>query len=538
MNDESTQAARGDSAGALGIVLAASAVQFVIARVLLAAQGGASRVGAAGRDALDLAVVTTGIALLCVLWLRARQGRTAALARELPLLQVLVPTPACVIAMWWSGDDTHGAAAVLPVLASVFAAGCLVAVVVARAMATLVLRGGVEGVELVEPAPAWRAHVAAMLAPTAAVAAIAAASLAQESWPVGLARGTTAMWTGGLLLLVVAIAAARSGAVALTIDIEGVARRLDHLGHGTAPIEARPFVAVEPDDIAALLGELERLRARLEQEQRVYQEALERTQAADAAKAEFLSAVSHELRTPLHTVGGYAQLLLSGIPAPLSTAQADDVRLIQAGGRQLLELVNDILDLSMIESGDLRLHFASHDVGALLDEVVRIHQPLLRDRDVTLRADLAELPDVVCDRRRIGQILTNLLSNAIKFTEHGSIVVRADALGTDRVAIAVSDTGVGIAPDELPLIFDEYQQAGTISRRKKGTGLGLAIARSIALAHGGTLSVASEPGRGSTFTLVLPLDPPRRPTTIDIAEEAARAVVRARSRSDTWEQAQ
>ena len=104
------------------------------------------------------------------------------------------------------------------------------------------------------------------------------------------------------------------------------------------------------------------------------------------------------------------------------------------------------------------------------------------------------------------------------------------------MSIAVTDTGVGIAPDELPLIFEEYQQAGTISRRKKGTGLGLAIARSIALAHGGSLAVRSEVGRGSTFTLVLPIDPPRRPAAIDIAEEAARALVRARNRGESVEE--
>ncbi|MBL8941619.1 MAG: HAMP domain-containing histidine kinase, partial [Myxococcales bacterium] len=319
-------------------------------------------------------------------------------------------------------------------------------------------------------------------------------------------------------------------------DAESIARRLDALGHDATPGSGTAIVPTDLDQTGELFGELERLRARLDHEQRLYQDALERTQAADAAKADFLTAVSHELRTPLHTVGGYAQVLLSGIAKPLSDAQAEDVRLIQAGGRQLLELVNDILDLSMIESGELRLSFASTDLGALVDEVVRIHQPLVRDRAVRLGAELVELPDVVCDRRRIAQILTNLLSNAIKFTERGEIIVRSDTPGDGTVSIAVTDTGVGIAPDELPLIFEEYQQAGTISRRKKGTGLGLAIARSIALAHGGSLAVRSEVGRGSTFTLVLPIDPPRRPAAIDIAEEAARALVRARNRGESVEE--
>ncbi|MBC8068350.1 MAG: hypothetical protein IAG13_08460, partial [Deltaproteobacteria bacterium] len=342
------------------------------------------------------------------------------------------------------------------------------------------------------------------------------------------------MVVGVLALLVMTIVAGAVAGETVGSDPDSLARRLDALGHGSAPAVSAPIVPTELDQLGELLAELERLRARLDHEQRLYQDALERTQAADAAKAEFLSAVSHELRTPLHTVGGYAQLLLSGIPAALSDAQAEDVRLIQAGGRQLLELVNDILDLSMIESGELRLSFASADVGSLVEEIVRIHQPQVRERGVELRADLAELPDAVCDRRRIGQILTNLVSNAIKFTERGTIVVRADVIHDGRsVAVAVADTGIGIAADEIGLIFEEYAQAGTISRRKKGTGLGLAIARAIALAHGGSLSVDSDPGHGSTFILVLPVDPPRRPATIDIAEQAARAVVRARTRSDS-----
>ncbi|MFO0632429.1 MAG: HAMP domain-containing sensor histidine kinase [Nannocystaceae bacterium] len=535
MSTEPTQAQPGDSAGALGIVLAAAATHFVTARVLLAAQGGIERAGALGRDALDLGVVCTGVALLCLLWLRARSHRAARLGRELPLLLVLTPPPTMLLAMWWSGDDTLGGRAMAPVLASGLGGACLAAVVAARGLQALTQRGALEGdAGLLPPRLSW-SHAATAALAAATVALVGFAGATATRWPDTLQSLAGWAIAGGALLLTLAVVASCAAAASLTRDVDAVARRLEDLGHGSQPVSANAIITTEADELAQLLAELERLRARLDQEQRVYQDALERTQAADAAKAEFLSAVSHELRTPLHTVGGYAQLLLAGIPTPLTEAQADDVRLIQAGGRQLLELVNDILDLSMIESGDLRLSFAATDVSALVDEIVRIHRPLVREREVALRAELAELPDVVCDRRRIGQILTNLLSNAIKFTEHGSIVVKAEPLGSDRIEIAVADTGLGIAPEDLPLIFEEYQQAGTISRRKKGTGLGLAIARSIALAHGGTLSVSSRLGRGSTFTLVLPIDPPRRPTAIDIAEEAARAVVRARARGEAKE---
>jgi signal transduction histidine kinase len=204
------------------------------------------------------------------------------------------------------------------------------------------------------------------------------------------------------------------------------------------------------------------------------------------------------------------------------------VRLIRAGGKQLLELVNDILDISMIESGDLRLSFSRADLGVLVRETVELLRPQVHDRPVALRAEVAMgLPLVVCDRRRIGQILTNLVSNAIKFTEEGEIIVRVsfDA-HAGSVILRCIDTGVGIDAAELDTIFEEYRQAGTISRRKKGTGLGLAIARSIAEHHGGHLRAESVVGQGSTFTLVLPLDPPGRPAAIDVTEEAARAVVR------------
>jgi signal transduction histidine kinase len=309
-------------------------------------------------------------------------------------------------------------------------------------------------------------------------------------------------------------------------DVTAIARRLDALGYNTRHTMAWPVVVTSFDDLGVLFNHLERLRARLAGEVALYQNALDRTRDADAAKAEFLGAVSHELRTPLNSVIGFAQLLLEGTPSPLTEAQAEDVRLIRMGGHQLLALINDILDISMIESGELSLSFSPEDVHDLVREIVGIHQPLVRDKELDLRMDVPQdLPRVVCDRRRIAQVITNLISNAIKFTEQGSVTVRAHEDPMERtVMISVIDTGVGIAEDELDTIFQEYRQVGSLKRRAKGTGLGLAIARTIARHHGGSLSVRSELGKGSAFTLTLPVSPVRRPSKIDMTKERLQAV--------------
>ncbi len=530
-----------DLVGLLGTVLASAALHFVVARVLLAGLG-AARASPGAREAVDLAVAATAMLSLALLYLRARGPSPGLLARRLPRAQVAISGLATlVIAPTVSPlglEVLLSPPDLLPPFAATLSGGVLVALVSSGLLRSLVARGDFAVGETSMP-PSLAASYARLLGGLGMVVVLVAAAACVDrkaelefALPGMLATLAACTLLGSAVLA--GIAAGRS----LASDAESLARRLDALGHTSTVVETTPIVATERDQAGELLGELERLRARLHHEQKLYQDALDRTQAADALKVEFLSAVSHELRTPLHTVGGYAQLLLEGVPAPLSDAQAEDVRLIQAGGRQLLGLLNDILDVSMIESGELTLSFAPADMAELVAEVVRIHQPLVRDKPIELRPDLPssrppgsgpELPPIVCDRRRIAQILTNLVSNAIKFTEKGTIVLRAESIdGGTGIAVHCIDTGVGIVAGELEYIFEEYRQAGTISRRKKGTGLGLAIARSIAQAHGGKLSVRSVYGEGSTFTLTLPCEPPRKPRTIDIAEEVARARVRLR----------
>jgi signal transduction histidine kinase len=275
----------------------------------------------------------------------------------------------------------------------------------------------------------------------------------------------------------------------------------------------RPVTVTSIDEVGDLTASLGRLRTQLETEHEAHQEALRRTREADRIKNEFFSDVSRELRTPLTTLCGYAQLLKEQSPGPLNETQIEDVDSIHRGGLQLLGLVNDVLDISVIESGFLKLNAERCDVGALCEELVKGQRLALKARygskAVALELELTPgLPQINADPRRLQQVVHNLLSNAIKFTSEGTITVtvaRATPRG-EGIRVDVADTGIGIGASDLPDVFDHYRQAGDLNMRRQGSGLGLAISKHLVDLHGGTLSVSSEVNRGSTFTIVLPLD--------------------------------
>lgn len=477
------------------------------------------------------AVVCALIALVqvVVLYLVSRTGTIESAGREAVRALVIAPPVALVAAvplLWGSVLQTTSVPVLVPSLGPVLFAAWGVALALAPAClaAYQQLGGGFSGPLGRDDAhpgqAAWSSLFACavtsagMLAMGRILAAAAPEASSRELWPAfGLAVLT------GLFARAGGVFARGSGA-----EVASLARRLDRVDIDTAAGN-RPLVTTRVDGLGALQSELERLRRGLVAEHRLYQETLAQTREAAEAKAEFLAAVSHELRTPLNSICGFSQLLLEGLSTPLSDEQREDIRLIRTSGMQLLGLINDILDISMIESGELRLYFASEDPADMIDEVSRQHRPLVQEAGLELRTEVpGDLPRVVCDRRRICQILNNLLSNATKFTERGTIVVSAafEPL-PGRVQIRVTDTGIGIDPEDIDKIFQEYRQVGNLAQRKKGTGLGLAIARSIAYHHSGSLEVASTLGRGSSFTLSLPLTPPRKPTSIDMTEEAVRA---------------
>jgi signal transduction histidine kinase len=242
---------------------------------------------------------------------------------------------------------------------------------------------------------------------------------------------------------------------------------------------------------------------------RLFHEIEEKSRELEAAsrhKSEFLANMSHELRTPLNAVLGYAELIQDGIYGEVPAKMQDVLERIQQNGRHLLGLINDVLDLSKIEAGQLTLAPSDYSMRELVLDVVSATEALVAEKKLALEVDLPpDLPRGCGDERRLTQVLMNLVSNAIKFTDAGSIGIRAQ-VEDGSFLVAVTDTGVGIAPEDRERIFEEFQQVDSSStRRKGGTGLGLAITRRIVELHGGRIWVESTPGHGSTFAFTLPL---------------------------------
>jgi protein-histidine pros-kinase len=234
---------------------------------------------------------------------------------------------------------------------------------------------------------------------------------------------------------------------------------------------------------------------------------------ASRLKGAFLANMSHELRTPLNAIIGFAELMHSGKVGPMSERHTEYLGDILISSRHLLRLINDVLDLAKIESGQMQFSFEPVDLTGAADEVLDIVRGLADNKRLAIeRVVDPALGEVVVDPARIRQVLYNYLSNAIKFTPDGGRVrLSIGAAGPDHFRIEVEDTGVGVPPDLIPHLFREFQQLdSTTGKRYQGTGLGLVLARRIAEGHGGSVSVRSAPGQGSTFSAVLPRTSPMR----------------------------
>jgi len=224
-------------------------------------------------------------------------------------------------------------------------------------------------------------------------------------------------------------------------------------------------------------------------------------------KSEFLANMSHELRTPLNSSLILAKLLSENPQGNLSPEQVKFSESIYSAGNDLLNLINDILDISKVEAGKLEVRPENTGVARVVEGLRGMFEPLAADKSLNFQVELQPgTPAVIyTDSQRLEQILKNLLSNAIKFTEKGQVSLTVAGQPGHGIVFAVRDSGIGIAPEQQESIFEAFRQAdGTTNRRYGGTGLGLSISRDLASLLGGSISVVSEPGQGSTFTLVLP----------------------------------
>jgi signal transduction histidine kinase len=259
--------------------------------------------------------------------------------------------------------------------------------------------------------------------------------------------------------------------------------------------------------VAARVGlELQRLEA-----ERQLVAAKEHAELASRAKSEFLANMSHELRTPLNAVIGFSQMIGQEILGPVGRREyAEYARDIHSSSMHLLQLISDILDVSKVEAGMMSLRPASTDIPAVVNACCRLMQPRVTEAKVTLVCELAEdVPTIVADETMVKQIAFNLLSNAVKFTpEGGEVRVRVDGTEDGGVVIVVSDTGIGIDPAAIERVLRPFGQVeNAMTRRFPGTGLGLPLSKRLAELHGGTLTLESSLGAGTTASVILPPKP-------------------------------
>jgi len=248
------------------------------------------------------------------------------------------------------------------------------------------------------------------------------------------------------------------------------------------------------------------------QNARLFQEIEDKSRLLEVAnqhKSEFLASVSHELRTPLNAIIGFSEVMLERMFGDVNEKQEEYLNDILSSGRHLLSLINDILDLAKIEAGRMELETADFNLPQAIDNTLILVRERALRRGIALERTVDErLGEVKGDERKIKQVLLNLLSNAVKFTPEGGRIEVHAVMADGTAEISVTDTGVGIAPEDHAAVFEEFRQVGTdYARKHEGTGLGLALARKFVELHGGKIWVKSEVGQGATFTFTIPVTP-------------------------------
>lgn len=290
------------------------------------------------------------------------------------------------------------------------------------------------------------------------------------------------------------------------------------------------------DQVGQLTVAFNRLVERFYAAEEAYRRDLSGALNYERERSDFLAALSHELRTPLNVILGFADVLLSEVDGPLSSEARENLTVVRQSGAHLRSLINDILDLSALETGRLNLQLRKTNLWTIAADVVRESRLSAESKDLSIELR-GEPVEAIADQLRVRQVLGNLVSNAVKFTNRGSVVVTVGKTD-DHAALSVTDTGPGIATEEQTAVFEEYRQSGDWQARGAGTGLGLAITRRLVRMHGGRIELESKLGEGSRFTVLLPIAGPPdsaatphepdlpRGNTLRIATDLARAAER------------
>jgi signal transduction histidine kinase len=277
-------------------------------------------------------------------------------------------------------------------------------------------------------------------------------------------------------------------------------------------VVARKAPGAFPPNVVALVRTFASQSALAIQNARLYREIEDKSQQLELAsqhKSDFLASMSHELRTPLNAIIGFSEVLLERMFGDLNDKQAEYLQDVLTSGQHLLSLINDILDLSKVEAGQMELEVSSFSLREALENGLTIVKERAARHGIGLSLEVEPDLDLIeADERKVKQVVFNLLSNAVKFTPDGGRVAVTARCVDGVVEIAVRDTGIGIATEDLPKVFDEFRQVGQGLARAEGSGLGLALARRFVELHGGRIWVESTPGQGSTFSFTLPQPAP------------------------------
>ena len=348
-------------------------------------------------------------------------------------------------------------------------------------------------------------------------AAVARVAVFKSTESIASELGNTA---GGIALLGMASIAAVFGigmavAKAITAPLARVAATAAAIAEGDLSKRARVRKGDEIGQLGAAFNAMaDRLQASYEELERRVEErtndltiANEQLARVGRAKSEFLANMSHELRTPLNAIIGYSELLADPYFGPLKASEVRrQAKAINQSGQHLLDLINDVLDLSKIEAGKLVLNIGDVQVRKIVRDVVGLMKPLADAKGIKMRVKVpATIQPLMADEKRFRQILLNLMSNAIKFTPDGGIVTVASGIDEDHLWVEVTDTGIGIAKEFQAKVFEQFLQVdGSYGRLQEGTGLGLALTKRLVEMHGGEISVESEVGKGSTFRFTIP----------------------------------